>query len=335
MGATAIDLNIDNACTYLSATGHIPEATPCQARAMGGGVSGEVILVEAGPLRWVLKQARARLRVAADWVADPARTAVEARALALLATVLPAGSVPDLVFYDAVNRVLAMTALPKSAQNLKTMLLAGTIPSTTIRACGRLLGQLQSETQRRSDVREAFHERALFRQLRIEPYYETAAARHAGLVAAITAQAAFAMDQTACLVHGDFSPKNILVAEGRPVLLDYEVSHWGCRAFDPAFFLTHLTLKALHLPHYAVAFNRVAKAFWNAYRSSSGWPDLVPLEQEVMGQLGCLLLARVDGKSPVEYIQDDSTRAQVRQLASDILEGRRSGLSDVWEATTP
>ena len=125
-----------------------------------------------------------------------------------------------------------------------------------------------------------------------------------------------------CLVHGDYSPKNLLVEPDRPeavTLLDHEVCHWGDPAFDTAFCLTHLHLKACTFPERSGEFLDLAHIFWTAYRAAAGSSDPSGLERDTVGLLGCLLAARVDGKSPAEYLTTQELRDRVRALAETIL----------------
>ncbi len=120
------------------------------------------------------------------------------------------------------------------------------------------------------------------------------------------------------LVLGDWSPKNLLVYSDRVLALDFEVAHRGDPAFDVAFMLTHLVMKSIHLPPHASRVRSAADAFLAGYGSS------VP-DPRVTAELGCLLLARVDGKSPAEYLSEPE-RVTVRALAYDLLLGRRSSM---------
>jgi 5-methylthioribose kinase len=117
------------------------------------------------------------------------------------------------------------------------------------------------------------------------------------------------------LVLGDYAPKNAFAYPGRLLILDFEVAHWGDPAFDPAFCLTHLLLKTLHFRD--ARYLRAADLFWRAYTAGRGEVD----EVAVLRELGCLLLARVDGKSQAEYLVDEAVREDVRELGRRFLTG--------------
>jgi aminoglycoside phosphotransferase (APT) family kinase protein len=124
------------------------------------------------------------------------------------------------------------------------------------------------------------------------------------------------------LVHGDFSPKNVLVYGGRLVLLDHEVAHFGDPAFDLGFSLTHLLSKAHHLVATRDAFGRAALDYWRVYSATIGdlpWRgDLEP--RAVRHTLACLL-ARVAGRSPLEYL-DAEERARQHEAVLRLIPGR-------------
>ena len=158
--------------------------------------------------------------------------------------------------------------------------------------------------------------------MRVDPYLRVTAERRPVLAQAIDRHTERMLSVRDCLVHGDYSPKNLLVDSSQPqdvVLLDHEVCHWGDPTFDTAFCLTHLHLKACTFPRRAGDFLDLAHAFWTAYLEAARPEDPVRFERDTVGLLGCVLAARVDGKSPAEYLTTDDLRQQVRQLAERIL----------------
>jgi hypothetical protein len=186
------------------------------------------------------------------------------------------------------------------------------------------------------DLEEAFADRRDFIDLRVDPYLVVTAQRRPSLAAAIDRHTQRMLSVRECLVHGDYSPKNLLVGPGRPervVLVDHEVSHWGDPSFDAAFCLTHLHLKACTFPPRAADFLRLAELFWTTYIRTADAVDPLGRERDTIGLLGCILAARVDGKSPAEYLTTDTLRDRVRSLAGTILLDELTSLAEVRQAT--
>jgi hypothetical protein len=89
------------------------------------------------------------------------------------------------------------------------------------------------------------------------------------------------------------------------VLIDFEVVHWGNAVFDVAYCLGHLMLKGWHLQRQPDAIELI-KVFLARYGSEVR--NLIP-------HLGLMLLARMDGKSPVNYIRGENTKNVIRKVA--------------------
>ena len=282
----------------------MPSGTP-KLKKLLGGVSNRTVRVDwPDGQSWVLKQALAKLRVNLDWFSSPERIAVEAKALRWLNRLAPPGTIPWFMFEDLGNHLLAMEAIPESHENWKTMLLSGQIVADHFEQFGVLLGTIHRESTRSAPgVREEFADITHFRTLRLEPYYLYTAETTPRATDFLTALIEDTLRHKHALVHGDFSPKNTLVYEDKLILLDYEVTHFGDPAFDLGFALTHFLSKAHHLSAARSGLATAALRFWEVYRGqikSLGWAD--GLEPRVVRHvLGCLL-ARVAGKSPLEYL---------------------------------
>jgi aminoglycoside phosphotransferase (APT) family kinase protein len=300
---------------YLRDTGRIsPEEQPA-VRTLAGGVSNKTVLVErpAGEA-WVLKQALPKLRVKVDWFSDPARIRREALALQWLPKLAPGGSITPLVFEDPEHFLLAMRAVPQPHANWKAMLLAGRLFPRHVRQFGKLLGQVHRDAwARRDELSTVFDDRSFFESLRLEPYYAFAAEQAPAADPFLHSL----IDETRAtrdtLVHGDYSPKNVLVPRGgRIVLLDHEVIHWGDGAFDLGFALTHLLSKAHHVRAHRAAFAEAAETFWRSYHTELGdVPWHARLEARAVRHTLACLLARVAGRSPLEYLSADERGRQL------------------------
>lgn len=319
---------------YLRDTGRVQSNETPRLTLLKGGVSNRTVLVErAGGEAWVLKQALPKLRVKEDWFSDPARIHREAQGLVWLSRLAPPGTITPLVFEDAAHHLLAMQAVPQPHANWKTQLLAGRLEPDHVIQFGRLLGEFHQQSRRQpTEVAPVFEDRSFFESLRLEPYYRFAATRNPEAADFLLRLIDDTLATRLALVHGDYSPKNILVHQGRLVLLDHEVIHFGDPAFDLGFSLTHLLSKAHHLPAHREEFLRAAGSYWETYRQTADDVARLPgLEaRAVRHTLGCLL-ARVDGRSPLEYLTE-AERNRQRQIVLSLLQRPPERMPALFEA---
>jgi tRNA A-37 threonylcarbamoyl transferase component Bud32 len=313
LATEALDIeNPDDLAAYLRHTGRVGAGERMDVHTLAGGVSNRTVLVELpGNQAWVLKQALPKLRVAVDWFSDPERIHREALGLRWLARLAPSGTTTPLVFEDHAHHLLAMEAVPQPHENWKTMLLGGRVKEDHVEQFGRLLGTVHRNAhERREEVAPIFDDRSFFESLRLEPYYGYTATRVPAAAGFLRALVDETRAHRLTLVHGDYSPKNILVYEGILILLDHEVIHFGDPAFDLGFSLTHFLSKAHHLPDRRGAFVDAALLYWSVYLRTLGevaWVEELEA-QAVRHTLGCLL-GRVAGRSPLEYL-DNAERAR-------------------------
>ena len=216
----------------------------------------------------MLKQALEKLRVRADWRSDPRRIEREALGIQTLEQIAPPGAITPLVFLDAGRHLLAMQAVPKPHENWKSILMSGWVESDHVRQFARLLAAIHSAGYlRRAEFETPFGDTSFFESLRLEPYYLYAGQRMPAVEPFIVRLVADTRRDACTLVHGDYSPKNVLVRAGRLILLDHEVIHFGDGAFDLGFGLTHLLSKADALAAHREAFATAARLFWETYRA--------------------------------------------------------------------
>lgn len=290
-----------------------------------GGVSSDICKVEEGDRIFVVKRALAKLKVADDWFADVSRNRFELAYLRRVDSFLP-GAVPGVIHAAPDQGWFAMEYLD-GFENWKAALLQGTLRSGDAAAAGRILGTIHRTTWDDGDVRAEFETTEQFHQLRIEPYLLTTAdrCRDPELAAAIRVEATRLRATRRCLVHGDFSPKNLLISCDRLVVLDCEVAWFGDPCFDVAFLLNHLLLKALHLTDRSVDFVGLASTAWASYQRALGDPDRIALVAvPLLTLLPMLMLARIDGKSPVEYLTREAKRQAVREFAAGAILGQKA-----------
>lgn len=317
---------------YLTTHGLIGPGEPVAVRELGGGVSNIVLLIELPGRRWVLKQSLEKLRVKDDWRSDRGRVYREADSLKALGPCLGQGVVPEVVHVDLQNFLFIMTAAPQGSAVWKESLLAGQVDLGVARQAGALLAKMINASRSDPDLRKRFNDRTVFDQLRIDPYYRTTAQRHPDVRGPLVELMVESWNIRSALVHGDYSPKNILVHDGRVFLIDFEVIHWGDPAFDAAFLLNHLFLKAQYRPDLAALYMEAVREFWKALGATLEGGMRRGFEALTVRHLGGLMLARIDGKSPVEYIGDEETKERVRQFSKQILRERPQRLEAVVES---
>lgn len=307
------------------------------AEPLAGGVSSDIWRVDLAGGAICVKRALARLRVAQEWCAPVERNAFEVAWMEVAGAAVP-GAVPRIVAVDDAAKLFAMEFLDPATHPLwKAQLRDGILDAGIARAVGERLARIHSATAGRAKVAARFRSDAIFHAIRLEPYLLATARRHPDLAPRLEALVARTAATRLALVHGDASPKNILAGPGGPVFLDAECAWYGDPAFDAAFCLNHLLLKAAWRPAHASGYLALFDELARAYLSGCDWEAVAGLEARIAALLPGLFLARVDGKSPVEYIVDDATRDAVRRVARPLVAQPPSDLSAIraaWAAET-
>jgi len=329
------EIDTHNALDYLHRTGRLAAGTAARIHELAWGVSNVVLRVEPEQGdHWVIKQSREKLRTQADWFSRLDRIWREADIMRCLQSRLPEGTVPAVLFEDRDNYLFAMEAVVADHLVWKAELLKGRLHQHVAEEMGDCLAALHRETFADAELKRRFADRQVFVELRVDPFYRRVADVHPQLRDAIDAliDEMFATD--VCLVHADFSPKNILIAGGRVVLVDYETGHFGDPAFDLGFFLSHLLLKTVLHAARRSEFHELTRAFWQSYcqgiESCSATAMTPPeLQRRTIGHLAGCMLARVDGTSPVDYL-DAEGQQLVRAFASGLLQNPPATLEDVF-----
>lgn len=332
--ARASGINIEDRAqllAYLRDRGLIDDTEEPFFQILKGGVSNRTVWVSRGDgEEWVIKQALPKLRVQVDWFSDPARIQRETCGLRWLARIIPR-HVPEVVFNDKETNILAMTAIPQPHYNWKAALLNGAVEGRFAHSFGKLLAKIHSAVEQYPELADEFAERRFFEELRLEPYYGYAATQVPETAPFLTQLIEDTRARQFALVHGDYSPKNALIYRESLIILDYEVIHFGDPAFDIGFSLAHFLSKAHHLPAQRGAFLELARQFWRTYLR-----ELTPERREIVGPyavkhtLACLL-ARVAGRSPLEYL-DAIERERQKRIVLELMKQDISKISDLIDA---
>ena len=286
---------------------------------LAGGVSSDVYRADlpAGPV--CVKRALPRLKVAAEWHAPVERNHWEVEWMRVAGAIVPS-AVPPILGEDRTAGCFAMAFLPPDRYPVwKALLQVGVAERETAVAVGDALGRIHAATADRADIAARFPTDAIFHAIRLEPYLVATAGAHPDLAARLDRLVETTRRTKRVLVHGDFSPKNLLIGAAGPVILDAECAWYGDPAFDLAFVLNHLLLKGAWRPQwreqYAVAFTALSAAYF----AHVGWESRASCDARTAALLPGLMLARIDGKSPVEYLTEGAQRDEVRAFARGLL----------------
>ena len=302
--------------TYLSQRGLLTgEAT---VDTLTGGVSCVVLAVSNADVDLVVKQALPELKTKAKWVADQRRAIVEADAMQVYHSITP-DSVPKLIDCDAAEFTLTMSRLPRSCTNWKIDMLEGRIYPEMGAKLGKVLAAWHNAAAVSDEIKAKFMEDSLFEQLRVTPFYRAVMDKNPDLQPVISNLINEITTVKITLVHGDFSPKNIMeTTDHRPIVLDFEVAHIGNPVFDLAFLLAHLLCKIIRAtqPDEKDLLVETAKQFIASYQQTTRLSVAASLPHHI----ALIALARVEGVSPVNYLDESAQQRLVALTKSALLD---------------
>jgi aminoglycoside phosphotransferase (APT) family kinase protein len=311
--------------------GLIADGEQFGVRALSGGVSCDVYEVRTKKRAFCVKRALPRLRVAAEWYAPSERSESEVAWIGLVRGI-DARWAPEILGEDRARHLFVMPYYPPEQYPVwKRLLAQGAIDAVFAASVGAALARIHGATAGHAEIARTFANDLQFHALRIEPYLLYTAEKHPDFAERIRNIASDLAAARIALMHGDMSPKNILCGPETPMFLDAETCCYGDPAFDLAFCLNHLLLKGVWHPEHMAAYAESFAALMGSYFAGAGWEPRGDLENRTAGLLSAFLLARIDGKSPVEYITADGDKNFVRAMAGAFL---RNGKLTLEEACT-
>jgi 5-methylthioribose kinase len=317
----------------LKAGGFLPPDSTPELQSLPGGVSSDVFRLDTADGPVCVKRALAKLRVTADWRAPVQRSHYEVEWLKT-ARAFAGEAVPRVLFEDEAASLFVMSFFDPATHSVwKTDLADGRVDVAFAGRMGTLLAAVHGGAAGSSDIAARFRTTPLFEDLRLKPFLRHCAEVHTDLSDRLARLADRTAATQVTLVHGDVSPKNILHGPQGPVLLDAECAWYGDPAFDLAFCSAHLLLKTVWKPQYAAAFLDAFGALQRAYLAAADWEPPLALEARAAELTAAVLLARVDGKSPADYLRTDDDRGFVREAARGLVAATpstMSGLAEAW-----
>jgi len=307
-------LNPSTVVEYLTSKNVIQKNDNPQVEVLTGGVSNVVIAITTADQKLVLKQALAELAVSEKWEADQRRAIVEANAIELFNKLTP-NQVPKLIFLDPDRFILVLERVPVGSTVWKSDLLAGVINPDIGLKLGATLASWHNYGEKSAEAKIKFMEDSLFEQLRIDPFYRFVATKNPQIEVPIRKLINELEGDKTTVVHGDFSPKNIMVATNDDIyILDFEVTHVGNPVFDLAFLTAHLLCKFFRTDDrlHAKLLANTAISFMKEYQT------LRRISPSVTRHAALIALARVEGKSPVNYLSTDAQQ-KLQVFTKDVL----------------
>ena len=297
-----------------------------------GGVSSDIWRVDLPERTLCIKRALAKLKVAQTWTAPVERNRYEWAWLEFAALHCP-GCAPQPLASDPAHAIFAMEFLdPARYPVWKRQLLDGVAEPETAASVASIIARLHAASAGDANAARAFASDAIFHAIRLEPYLLATAGRHPDVAVPLRALADRTARTRQALVHGDVSPKNILLGPDGPVLVDAECAWYGDPAFDAAFCLNHLLLKCVARPAVANGYLACVEAFTSRYFARVAWEPRADIEARVASLLPALALARIDGKSPVEYITAACDRERVRAATLPMIRNAPDRIDQVTRA---
>jgi 5-methylthioribose kinase len=291
---------------------------------LSGGVSNRTVLVKINQTYFVMKQGLSKLRVPSDWFSNPARIQREALGMVALRSILREDQIPKLIFSDDTNNILMMEAIPQPHENFKTVLLKGKDESKHIQDMALMLASIHKKTWKNNKYANEFLNTEFFYELRIDPYFRYCVEKYPEYSKWFQKNIFSNLEIKNCLVHGDYSPKNMLVYKNELVLLDHEVIHYGDFAFDFGFVLTHLFIKSVHLASESFLKNTIE--FSNTYfKEMKNLVSIEDQERSLHYFLACLF-ARVAGKSKTDYLGKEK-EAKIKIVLNEMFTNEDSKLN--------
>ncbi len=341
------EVDASNVLDYFAAAGR-PQWEPLRLNAdvlgkatateLAWGVSNIVIRVDTPVRSFVVKQSREQLRTKIYWFSQLYRIWREVDVLKTLETLLPAGAVPRVLSEDRDNYLFTMEAIDADHRVWKADLLDGVFDSSIAETLAGHLAAIHRGSTGNAEIAERIREQTVFDELRLDPFYRYVAQTCPRFEAPLTSLIERTTQRKDCLVLADFSPKNILLTSGGPVIVDFETGHYGDPGFDIGFFLSHLLLKTVRHHERVPKAIAPAKRFWSVY---CGELSIMPapewlkagrrdptFERQSIEHLAACMLARVDGKSRVDYLTESWQPDFVRDFCDDLLTRHRSSMLD-------
>lgn len=300
-----------------------------------GGVSSELWKVSFKSQNYCIKRSLKRLRVEEDWEAPIVRNLNEFNYLNSLESIVPQNIPKPIAYSHEYNMFIMQYFDEKEFKNWKLQLKAGIANYAVVKKLADIVGTIHQFTYKnRHSIMNKFQNEDIFYHTRIKPYFLSLIDKYSNLREYILQSIDLMQKNKHVLVHGDISPKNILVSNKKVILLDAECAWHGDPAFDIAFLLNHMLLKCLFNSNLNKYFLDSYELILNKYIKYVIWEEIENFTKRLSNIIPILILARIDGRAPVEYIQNNALKNKIRNMAINIMHSEIKNpleLKNLWE----
>ena len=300
---------------------------------LSGGVSSDIWKITNENCIYCLKKAKNKLDVKEDWYVPIERNIYEYEWYNEV-NKLNSNIAPKVIYSDSKNFFFIMEYFDEKKFPLwKKELFKSNIDISFSQSVAQNLSFIHLNSFNNNELKNKFDTIKLFEDLRIDPYIRFTATIHDDIKNKLLDIANDLHNKKITLVHGDISPKNILINNKKPIFLDAECAWYGDPAFDLAFCINHLLLKSIKLPKVKKLLYKSFITLSDTYLMKVKWEDPKLFEKRTILILSALMLGRIDGKSPVEYITSNYDKQLVRSFSKSIIQNPTNSLlefSNKW-----
>ena len=293
------------------------------------GVSSDIWYVETKKKKFCIKRALNKLTVKEDWFAPVDRNNFEAKYFKECKKIVP-NSFPRILGHDSKKYILAMQWYDNNKYLVwKNKLLNDHVSNREAHMVARILIKIHNFFYGKKKFEKEFLNDKTFHAIRIEPYILFTSNSYPQFKKNFISVANSLVRNKKTLIHGDFSPKNILLGKSYPVILDAETACWGDPVFDLAFCLNHIVLKSIYKNN-KIEYLELGKNFIETYLKYLNYEKVDSFLNRFFSILPLFILARIDGKSPVEYFNEKHKQC-ARNFGAGLLGIKKIELSNFFE----
>ena len=294
-----------------------------------GGVSSEVYYVKTNKSDYCIKRSLKKLLVKKNWIANTNRIKYEYLWLKHCKKII-SRNIPKTFEFDNKKKYIVMEYLNDSKyKTLKQLYFNKVVNIKTIKLISKHLYKIHSSSKNLKTKKIFDGNNNNFYDLRLDPYFNEVGRIYPKYKKYIKNINKNYFENSSTLVHGDFSPKNILIGKNKIIYLDAECCNFGDPVFDLVFFTNHLLIKSIFIKDKSQEFIKSYIIFYKEYLNNLNLKNYKSYINRIIEMTPIMLLARIDGKSPVEYLNSKKIKNIIRKKSFLLLNSKINNLNDI------